>query len=69
MKYKELLNTNEVLRLLTEQLNFVPKQMGKSVFFLCPFHDDKNPSLSFEPHRKIFTCFSCGFKARDIFDF
>lgn len=69
MRYKELLNTNDILHLLTNKLNFAPKQMGKSIFFLCPFHSDKNPSLSFEPSRKIFTCFSCSFKASDIFDF
>ena len=69
MRNKDLLNTNDILHLLTTKLNFTPKQMGKSIFFLCPFHSDKNPSLSFEPSRKIFTCFSCGFKAGDIFDF
>ena len=69
MRYKDLLNTNDILHLLTNKLNFIPKQMGKSIFFLCPFHSDKNPSLSFEPSRKIFTCFSCSFKAGDIFDF
>ncbi|MCE8159006.1 MAG: toprim domain-containing protein [Candidatus Moeniiplasma glomeromycotorum] len=67
--YKSLLNTNDILHLLTKKLNFAPKPIGKSVFFLCPFHDDKNPSLSFEPQKKIFTCFSCSFKANDIFDF
>src|SRR5439155_25335860 len=52
-----------------KQLNLNLKQMGRSVFFLCPFHSDKNPSCSFEPNRKIFTCFTCGFKASDIFSF
>jgi DNA primase len=69
MRYKDLLNTNDILNLLTKQLNFTLKQMGRSVFFLCPFHNDKSPSLSFEPSRKIFTCFTCGFKASDIFSF
>ena len=69
MRYKDLLNTNDILHLLTNKLNFIPKQMGKNIFFLCPFHNDKNPSLSFEPSRKIFTCFSCGIKASDIVDF
>ena len=69
MRYKDLLNTNDILRLLTKQLNFNLKQKGRSVFFLCPFHNDKNPSCSFEPNRKIFTCFTCGFKASDIFNF
>ncbi|CAI2173072.1 5279_t:CDS:2 [Funneliformis geosporum] len=33
------------------------------------YNPDKNPSCSFEPNRKIFTCFTCGFKASDIFSF
>ena len=69
MRYKDLLNTNDILHLLTKHLNLNLKQMGRSVFFLCPFHNDKNPSCSFEPNRKIFTCFTCGFKASDIFNF
>src|SRR5581483_2332785 len=69
MRYKDLLNTNDILNLLTKQLNFSLKQMGRSLFFLCPFHSDKNPSCSFEPNRKIFTCFTCGFKANNIFSF
>jgi DNA primase len=69
MKYKDLLNTNDILHLLTNKLNLNLKQVGRSVFFLCPFHSDKNPSCSFEPNRKIFTCFTCGFKASDIFNF
>ncbi|MCE8163905.1 MAG: DNA primase [Candidatus Moeniiplasma glomeromycotorum] len=69
MRYRDLLNTNDILNLLTKQLNFTLKQVGRSVFFLCPFHSDKNPSCSFEPNRKIFTCFTCNFKASDIFNF
>jgi DNA primase len=69
MRYKELLNTNDILNLLTNKLNLNLKQKGRSIFFLCPFHSDTNPSCSFEPNRKIFTCFTCGFKANDIFNF
>lgn len=69
MKYNELLNTNDILDLLTKQLNFVPHQRGKNIFFLCPFHKDKNPSLSFEPLRQIFKCFACQFSAANIFEF
>lgn len=35
---------------------------------LCPFHDDRNPSLSIDGSRQIFKCFSCG-KGGDVFAF
>lgn len=63
------MNANNILDLLTKHLKFSLHQKGKNVFFLCPFHDDKNPSLSFEPRKKIFKCFSCQFSARNVFEF
>ena len=33
---------------------------GKNYFGICPFHDDRNPSLSVSPDKQIYTCFSCG---------
>ena len=35
-------------------------QKGKDYVGLCPFHDDKNPSMSVNPAKRIFKCFSCG---------
>jgi DNA primase len=32
---------------------------GASYKGLCPFHDDKNPSLNVNPARQIYKCFSC----------
>jgi DNA primase len=36
------------------------KKNGKSWFGLCPFHADKNPSLSINPTNNLFQCFGCG---------
>ena len=36
------------------------KRNGKSWFGLCPFHADKNPSLSINPVKNLFQCFGCG---------
>jgi DNA primase len=36
------------------------KKNGKSWFGLCPFHADKNPSLSINPIKNLFQCFGCG---------
>jgi len=33
---------------------------GRNFVALCPFHDDKNPSLSISPEKQIFKCFVCG---------
>lgn len=42
-----------------------PNRAGK---YLCPFHRDKNPSLSINPRTDKFKCFSCG-EAGDTIDF
>lgn len=36
------------------------KKLGQSFVGLCPFHEDKSPSLSVSPEKKIFRCFGCG---------
>ncbi|MFA6889880.1 MAG: DNA primase [Bacilli bacterium] len=35
------------------------EKKGAGYIGLCPFHDDKNPSLSVSPQKKIYKCFSC----------
>lgn len=35
------------------------KKSGANFVCVCPFHDDKNPSMSISPSRGIFHCFSC----------
>lgn len=35
---------------------------------LCPFHPDKNPSMTVTPHMGLWTCWSCGAKG-DVFGF
>jgi len=41
---------------------------GSKFKALCPFHDDKNPSLVLDPERQSYKCWSCG-AGGDIFDF
>jgi DNA primase len=40
---------------------------GKSHTGLCPFHDDKNPSLSVDRRKGLYNCFGCG-ESGDVFD-
>ena len=35
------------------------KKSGANFVCVCPFHDDKNPSMSVSPSRGIFHCFLC----------
>jgi DNA primase catalytic core len=36
------------------------KQKGKGWTGLCPFHDDKTPSLSVDREKGLYNCFGCG---------
>jgi DNA primase len=35
---------------------------GSRLWWHCPFHEDKNPSLLIEPGRRYWKCFGCGAK-------
>ena len=36
------------------------KRKGREFAGLCPFHDDKRPSLTVSPTKQLFKCFACG---------
>ncbi len=44
------------------------KKAGRSVKAICPFHQEKTPSMSLEPSQGLFHCFGCG-KGGDVFKF
>jgi DNA primase len=44
------------------------KQNGTQMMGLCPFHDERSPSFSVDPHDKLYHCFGCGV-AGDVFGF
>lgn len=44
------------------------KRSGKSYVGLCPFHDEKTPSLHVNEEKGVFHCFGCG-AGGDIFGF
>lgn len=44
------------------------EKKGSSFMGLCPFHEDKNPSLSVDKEKGLFHCFGCG-AGGDVFDF
>lgn len=44
------------------------KRRGREFVCLCPFHDDRTPSMNVVPHKQIFVCFACQ-AAGDVFGF
>lgn len=44
------------------------RRTGRSHKAVCPFHQEKTPSLSLDPGRGVYYCFGCG-KKGDVFTF
>ena len=42
------------------------RRTGRSVMAVCPFHQEKTPSLSIDAARGLYHCFGCG-KSGDVF--
>lgn len=54
----KILDATNIVDVINE---FVPlKRKGTNYVGVCPFHSDKNPSLSVSPSKGIYKCFSCG---------
>jgi DNA primase len=46
---------------LAERQGIALKQHGKDYLGLCPFHDDRNPSLVISPEKNLWHCLgACG---------
>lgn len=44
------------------------KKSGRSYMAVCPFHEEKTPSMSVDRARGLYHCFGCG-KGGDVFEF
>lgn len=53
----KLLEQTDIVDVVSNYVNL--KNSGKNFVGLCPFHDDKNPSMSVSSQLGIFHCFSC----------
>lgn len=49
---------NDIVDIISENIRL--KKSGRNYFGLCPFHNDKSPSLSVSQDKQIYKCFSCG---------
>jgi DNA primase len=53
-----LLKASDIVSVIS---SYIPVQKsGRNFIALCPFHDDKHPSLNISKEKQIFKCFSCG---------
>ena len=70
MKYQEAKEEIKERISIVDVVNrYVPlKKSGSNYMGVCPFHPDKNPSMSVSESRKRFKCFACD-KGGDVFAF
>ena len=53
-----VLEAVDIVEVIGERISLARK--GREFVGLCPFHPDHKPSLSVNPNKRIFKCFSCG---------
>ena len=63
---KDITDKADIVNIVSQYVNL--EKRGNNYIGLCPFHDDKNPSMSVSPQKKVFKCFSCG-TAGDVVTF
>lgn len=67
--FKELVRARtDIVQLIGESITLHPERGGRTFKALCPFHDDHNPSLTVNPERQTYKCWSCG-EGGDCFSF
>ena len=54
---KEIVEKADIVSIISQYVSLEKK--GANYIGLCPFHEDKNPSMSVSPTKKVFKCFSC----------
>src|SRR5574344_1221425 len=53
-----ILKSADIVTVISAYIPVIKK--GRSFLAVCPFHDDKNPSLNISKEKQIFKCFACG---------
>jgi DNA primase len=56
----------DIVEIISRYLDM--RQAGREHKALCPFHNDRHPSLSVSREKGVFHCWSCGAKG-DVYDF
>ncbi len=55
---ENLLKSCDIVNVISSYIHVIKK--GRSYVAICPFHDDKHPSLHISREKQIYKCFSCG---------
>ncbi len=55
---RRVLEATDIVRVVGDAVQLRPK--GREFVCLCPFHEDRNPSMYVVPAKQIFHCFVCG---------
>ena len=63
---EEIRSRSEIVDVISGYIRLQRK--GSNYVGICPFHNDRNPSMSVNPPRQIYRCFSCG-AGGDVFRF
>lgn len=63
---EEIRSRNDIVDVISGYLKLQRK--GSNYVGVCPFHNDRNPSMSVNQQRQIYHCFSCG-AGGDVFKF
>ncbi len=66
INFGELKQRNDIVDVVEPYVKLAKN--GSEYVGLCPFHEEKTPSLQVNPRKQIFKCFGCG-KGGDVFDF
>lgn len=62
------LSAENIIQLLKNEFRLSFSKRGQDYFTFCPFHKEKTSSFAFEPEKKFFKCFGCGFGVRNFFE-
>lgn len=55
---EKIIESNDIIDVISE---FVPlKKAGRGYMGVCPFHNDKGPSMSVSQEKQLYHCFGCG---------
>ena len=65
---EQVRSRSDIAQVVGESISLKALRGGAELAGLCPFHDDRNPSLKVYPDRQTFRCWSCD-TGGDVFTF